>query len=337
MSKTPEFIDVCAVEAWDAWFRWRERDELKDVSIQDTWGRVARALATRDTEQRLLDAMETWRLLLDERILATAGTQLEAWPDNELAAVINVVVFVGEPGMPGDSLDLAAIERTASLAVEILENAIQKARLPSAQTGHKLRIGLIGFADALALMDIPYASQCARLLARKVSLSMARGSLKQSIDLARQLGPRVEISEQASIASRLRELAPDLAQEAALHGLRHYQLTAVAPHPRLARLANNVADAIDPLEVAQEVLGLRGEPAYSTASQGYAIEWSRGHGMSDRHIATMKQNAFAAMSSRMALRDAVQEWIDEPMDRAKALRCEARTGISVEADAPRHR
>lgn len=43
------FIDAAAVEAWDAWFRWRD-DELHDLSIEDTWWRVAATLASAEAE-----------------------------------------------------------------------------------------------------------------------------------------------------------------------------------------------------------------------------------------------------------------------------------------------
>ena len=39
------FLDPVAVEAWDAWFRWREDGQLRDISVEATWERVAGALA----------------------------------------------------------------------------------------------------------------------------------------------------------------------------------------------------------------------------------------------------------------------------------------------------
>jgi len=321
MARTPEFIDVGAVEAWDAWFRWRERDALKDVSIRDTWQRVARALASPDMEQRVLDAMESWRLLPDERVLATAGTPVQAWPDNELAAVVNIAAFVDEPGVPGDSLDLKAIEDTASLAVDVLESALTKSPYPSIHIGMALRIGLVGFADAMALMDIPYASQRARLLAQEISLALARGSLRRSIGLARQWGPRVNIVRHSPIASRLRSIAPELAKEAEIHGLRHASLTAISSHPRLARLANNVADAAKPLACARDAAHVMVGALPCPGMQGYAIEWSRRHGALPQQLAALLQAATAPVSSQLVVRGAFQQWMDEPMGSATAISC----------------
>jgi ribonucleoside-diphosphate reductase alpha chain len=35
------FTLLSAVEIWDAAFRWREQGQLRDLTIDDTWARVA--------------------------------------------------------------------------------------------------------------------------------------------------------------------------------------------------------------------------------------------------------------------------------------------------------
>src|SRR5690348_2313422 len=97
------FIETAAVEAWDAWFRWRERGRLRDISVEATWRRMARTLAAvepaqpaAEYEAALMTAFASWRLLLDERVLATAGTHAAEWPNNDLVAVLNAGMFVRE-------------------------------------------------------------------------------------------------------------------------------------------------------------------------------------------------------------------------------------------------
>ena len=101
MQGTQRFIDIGAVEAWDAWFRWRQDGELRDVSIEQTWSRVAGALAGPELpgqaapfQRQLVDALLGWKLLPDERIAASAGTAAPAWPDDGLVAVLNAANFV---------------------------------------------------------------------------------------------------------------------------------------------------------------------------------------------------------------------------------------------------
>lgn len=314
MKRTPEFIDVCAVEAWDTWFRWREHGELKDVSVQDTWARIARALATPSIEQPLLDALETWKLLPDERIVATAGTGSDAWPDNELAAVINVAAFVVERGSYGTSLDLVGIERTASLAVRALEIAVERAPRRSARAGQKLRVGMMGFADALALLGIPYASDDACLLVREISRCIAMGCLQSSIDLARLLGQRSHPDTSHSWSRISSTLTTELAGKALRHGLRHHELTAVGSHARLAMMANNVADAVDPLAIAGDLAAVGARANRAAGSQGYALEWARRQGANARLLQAMMEGARASEQAQTALRRAAQEWVDEPID-----------------------
>lgn len=320
MYRTTEFIDLAAVEAWDTWFRWRERNQLKDVSIQDTWARVAAALGghgapKRDLEQRVQDAMEAWKLLPDARIIATAGTTCEVWPDNKLTAVLNIARFVRDPGTSSSRMDLAEIERVAHLAVEALDNALQMAPWRSNQTGTHLHIGLIGLADAFALMDIPYCSEQARSTARDISERLAVGCLSANLRLARDRQPRFRISREDPIAQRLREISPMLAKEAQLHGLRHMSLTAITSQSSLAQLANNVADAVNPLRVAQCAAGLSTPDGMKqSAARGYALEWSHKRGASLEHMQTMVGNARATTQAQLALRDAMQAWIDAPID-----------------------
>src|SRR5947208_17040636 len=95
------FLNTQAVETWDTWFRWREGGQLRDLTIESTWQRVATALAASRAsarrpgyKRRLLDAFGAWHLLLDERVLATAATSSPQWRSNDLAAVLNIASFV---------------------------------------------------------------------------------------------------------------------------------------------------------------------------------------------------------------------------------------------------
>jgi len=66
---------------WDSKYRWRDGDEVHDLSIQDSWRRVARALASIETsnkqewEQRFYSILDGFKFLPGGRILAGAGTQ----------------------------------------------------------------------------------------------------------------------------------------------------------------------------------------------------------------------------------------------------------------------
>lgn len=63
---------------WNAKYRWRERDAIRDLSIEDTWRRIARTLASRekdgDRESEFYSVLENFAFLPGGRILAGAGT-----------------------------------------------------------------------------------------------------------------------------------------------------------------------------------------------------------------------------------------------------------------------
>ena len=80
MSKDP-FTAEISRHIWDSKYRWREPDEVRDASIEDSWRRVARALASVESadaragwEQRFYSILEGFRFLPGGRIQAGAGT-----------------------------------------------------------------------------------------------------------------------------------------------------------------------------------------------------------------------------------------------------------------------
>jgi len=321
MSEVSAFIDLAAVEAWDAWFRWRRGDELHDVSIHDTWSRVARTLACAEKpgrvgpfEQRLGDAFSEWRLLLDERVLASAGTNAPAWPDDDLIAVLNPVNFIRAPGTGQASLDLEAFEATAELAVHALDNAAALSACSSSHSGLHLRIGLIGLADTLALLGLRYDSEAGRRFARDVANHLASGCLYGSLRLSRERGARRDVSECPALGYKLRELSAELAMDAERLGLRQSRLTAITSQRRLALLANNVTDAVDPLLLdGRQRIDTDGMPPRSVQSPGYAMAMARRMALSVESQAALMEAATASKKAQIELRAAMQMWIDEPI------------------------
>lgn len=65
---------------WDTRYRWREQGETRDQTIEDSWRRIARALASMELsgrtqwEQRFYKVLEGFRFLPGGRIQAGAGT-----------------------------------------------------------------------------------------------------------------------------------------------------------------------------------------------------------------------------------------------------------------------
>ena len=290
MVPATRFTDPAAVEVWDAWFRWREGTSLRDLTIDETWWRVAQSVVGVEGIEaalwahRFVDAFSHWRLLPDERLLLAAGTGASLHDLAMPAAALNIAAFVAVvPGMQ-PRLALGRLVETAALAVRLLDNAIALSKGESAPSG--LRIGLIGLADALQLLGIPYASVEAQHQARLVARALAEGCLRGAIDLADERGEREPLADRRYLAARwlARDMPPGLVQDGLRVGVRHALLTAIDPHPRLARLANCVADALDPLPGSFAL-----EATSADVPNGY-IHASRG------------------------IRAAMQPWIDAPIE-----------------------
>ena len=242
------FLDPGAVEVWDTWFRWREDGQLRDISIEATWERVARSLASAETVAsprwvaRMIDAQARWQVVFDERILAGAGTRNFAWPGDP-AAVLNAASFVRAPFTPGARFDFDSFRAAADLAVRGLDNALLL-RGGIASAFADLRVGMIGIADALAMLGKRYDVR-RDVLAGRVAQALAQAGLAANC-LAHDRGTarRFNCCGRTGAAVRHAGHACRILERT---GVRHRRVTAITS-PRLAQLANDVADGLDPLD-----------------------------------------------------------------------------------------
>ncbi len=293
-SSDSPFIEAAAVDAWDAWFRWRDCGVLRDLTIDATWDRIAIALTSAESaatapicKRRLTDALHTWRLLLDERILATAGTHEPKWNNGKLIAVLNAAAFVRSPLTAQARFDQTAFEAVAILAVRALDNALMVSGHHSA-IRHGFQIGIIGFANALKLLGLAYDSVEARAQATLMAHALAQSCWRGSLQLARERGAHIPLTKDWHKKIHGLGLEPfDKAGSA----IRHICLTAITSQQKLALLANNVADALDPINRAQV------EPAAIRNEQRTTLTSNR-----------------SCVPHQLTLRAAMQNWIDEPID-----------------------
>lgn len=314
-SRQSPFIEPAAVEAWDAWFRWRHHAHLCDVSIEDTWRRVASALAAVEARgargawfSRFLKPLAGWQLLPDERLLAAADTGRITWRGGALGAVLNVAAFAARDHAGERRVDPDDIAHVAAVAVRGLDNAAMLAGEPAP----RLRIGLTGVADALALLDCAYDSATGRALAATWARALAEGCFLASAELAVERGPVAGDAGPVLERAMVRGFAPHVVRSASRHGLRHRKLTAIAPHPRLALFANDVADALDPLQDDPHARTITApEGNHTLDASGYALNVLRG----DRQHTGPLPATLATLpwTAQIGMRAAVQPWMDEPI------------------------
>jgi ribonucleoside-diphosphate reductase alpha chain len=293
------FTDADAVDIWDAQFRWRVGNELRDHTVDATWARVASTAAAPEAAEaalwarRYVEAFSDWRLLPDERLLESAGTGVPIRRFSRPRALLNAGAFVLNPRTAKARFDCDRFAMTASLAVRLLDDAMLSAREHS-QTTPELRIGMLGVADAIAAMNLRYDGEQALQQAVAMASALATGCLHGSIELARERGSRLGGPSRARITIWERRGTPQsLIDDAKRWGVRHRRLTAIGLQPNLALLANNASDALDPV---MQPATPRGATALVSAGS----------------IERIPDDDLRA--AQVALRRAVQPWIDTPIN-----------------------
>lgn len=311
------FVDPVAVEAWDAWFRWREGNVLHDLTIDATWSRVTGALCSLTAgqparhEQQIGDAISSWRLLPDERILAGAGTQGFAWPTQGLNATINLARFVSLPFTERASLQSESLAATVLLALRLLDDIRHAAGCPGAPP----RLGIIGLADALAMLGVDYTAASGSTAAAEAARLFATATLLANAQLARERGAACAAAETAAALRRFdSHLTGADARAIRASGLRFGPLTAADSQPRLALLANNVADALTPLRGERQTYDIKGpQGERQVAGSGFALTlWRQLGARSGAQVFPYPTAAATTQTDKARIAAAVQPWLDFP-------------------------
>ena len=124
---------------------------------------------------------------------------------------VNLVRFVRADGEQS-RLDMEALGECARKATRFLDDVIDAARFPlpefedAAKANRKIGLGVMGFADALFMLEIPYDSEDALDLAAEVMRTINEESHAASAELAEQRGcfPNWEGSTWAERGTRMR-------------------------------------------------------------------------------------------------------------------------------------
>ncbi len=291
LSTPTRFTDPHAVDVWDASFRWRSGDLLRDRTIDATWQRVAGALAAGAGahadrwRQRYIEVFSRWQLLPDERLLRHAGTGRAPTALPEPQACLNLGAFVLAPHSAAARFDHAGFAGVAGLSVRLLDDAVrlcegERAAAPA------LSIGVMGLADALAALGLDYRGREAQLAAAAIARTLAFAALESALELGQERGPGANgVAGALAAYWRDRALPRELAGPLLQHR-RYRRLTRISAQPCLALLANNAS------------IGLAAQRARAGRNR-------------------LALSADAALAAQGALAAAMQPWIDAPVEIAR--------------------
>jgi ribonucleoside-diphosphate reductase alpha chain len=130
----------------------------------------------------------------------------------------------------GNRFDVDGLRDTVAVAVRFLDDAIDVSDYGSkvvtdlARANRKIGLGIMGLADTLAYLELPYDSEGALLFAKEVSTAIAASAEKASRELALLRGPNINL---ARVRDRVDQ---DLR--------RHVTLTTIAPTGHISVLAD---------------------------------------------------------------------------------------------------
>ena len=190
-------------------------------------------------------------------------------------------------------VDFGQLSRTVQGAVHFLDNVIDQNRYPLPQieqmTRHtrKIGLGVMGFADILARMEIPYDSDEALSLAEKIMAFIQHEAKEASVALAQKRGvfPAFEKGVFATNGPRLRNAT----------------VTTIAPTGTLSVIAG-CSSGIEPLYAISYVRTVMGGVQLFEANP-YFIQVAKRHGFYSQKLA-----------SRIAASESIQEIPEIPRE-----------------------
>ncbi len=167
---------------------------------------------------------------------------------------LNLTRFVIAPFTPDARLDVAALEKTAQVAVRMLDNVYDVSGFPlpqqarTARASRRLGLGITGLADALIMLGLRYEGEAARRVAADAMRSVTEAAYWASVEIAHDKGSFPAFDRDRFLtAPFVHALPSDLQAAIARDGMRNSHLTAIAPAGTISLLAGNVSSGIEPV------------------------------------------------------------------------------------------
>jgi ribonucleoside-diphosphate reductase alpha chain len=204
---------------------------------------------------------------------------------------LNLTRFVVAPFTPEAQLDIAALEKTAQVAVRMLDNVYDVSGFPlpeqasTARASRRLGLGITGLADALIMLGLRYDGEAARRVAAGAMRSVTEAAYRASVEIARDKGAFPLFDRDRYLAAPFVHALPsDLQAAIARDGIRNSHLTAIAPAGTISLLAGNVSSGIEPvyaLSYQRRVRQADGTTASVPVECHALAEFARLHGGAD--------------------------------------------------------
>lgn len=306
-SDTGEFTGYCTVTEVKP---WRIVDKVYCMTVPTTHCFVANGVLTGNCGEQPLLPYESCNL-----------------------GSINLAKFVTR-GKKSIRVDMKALAQTARLATRFLDNVIDVNKYPLPEIEEKTKryrkigLGVMGWADALYLLGIPYESKDAIKLAESVMRCIATNSVKASIELAKERG---EFPAYEQVANNMRGLF------GVTEPIRNMTTTTIAPTGTLSIIAG-VSSGIEPVfapVMKRRILDDKEFIEVDKAFETVLDEWLSEEGFdSERKLEEYRQDIYEYIIERGTSHGILPDWLADTLCCTKDISAEGH--IQMQAAFQKH-
>jgi len=176
----------------------------------------------------------------------------------------------------GGTVDWNRLKRVTRIATRFLNRVIDRNNYPIPQIREmtlktrKIGLGVMGFADMLIELGIPYGSKEAEDMATEIMQVINLESTLESVELAKKHGPFPAYVEETMLAL----VHPEARERVKRHGIRNATTTTIAPTGTISTIAG-CSSGIEPVfawEITRNILGKQLSDVHPLYEQ-----WTREH------------------------------------------------------------
>ena len=246
-----------------------------------------------------------------------------------LLGSVNLARLVDQPFSKAAKLDTGRLEDIVSVAIRMLDNAIDASRFPLEAQAHEARakrrigLGVTGLADALVMCGVRYGSAKAIKLTETWLAAVRRAAYLASSDLAKEKGA-FPLYDPVAYPERpmIKALEPAVRQKIKKQGVRNALVTSIAPTGTISLFAGNVSSGIEPVfayEYTRQVLqpdgGRRAETVVDYAYRLYREANGPDAALPDSFVDAQSLSP----AEHLAMQAAAQKYVDSSI--SKTINC----------------
>ena len=242
-----------------------------------------------------------------------------------LLGSVNLTRFVNSPFTSSAEIDEVELQSVVSTAVRFMDNVVDVSNYPLPQqreealAKRRIGLGVTGLADALVMCGLTYGSAEAAEVAGKWMAAIEKSAYLASVALARERGafPLFDTKEYGR-GGHVSQLAPDIREAIASHGIRNGLLTSIAPTGTISLLAGNVSSGIEPIfsiRYDRKILQSDGSHRTERVADYAASLWWETHGDDAPLPASFVTAETLPPTAHLAMQAAVQRYVDSSISK----------------------